>query len=97
VQVVITVQVGRFVRHWYPVLLPALCAVIFDARRLSVDEVCLCVAYTACAGAYALCFTRIRDGIPFDYMLRILATAFCGERFEVSVKEDTEALTRSGF
>jgi len=54
--IVIDVQVGPFVT-WYPLPLLALCAVIFDARRLSVDEVCLCAAYMACSAAY-VCFLR---------------------------------------
>lgn len=82
---------------WYSLLGLALCRVCFDIRRLSAEEICLCVVYLTCAAVYAVFYTRLRYRVPFDYIVIILAAAFCGERFRVSVKEDTEALASSGI
>jgi hypothetical protein len=65
---------------WYSLLTLALCRVCFDTRRLSADEICLCVVYLTGAAAYAVFFTRLRYRVPFDYILIILAAGFCGER-----------------
>jgi hypothetical protein len=67
---------------WYPLLLLALCRVVFDSRLLSEDEICLCVAYMFCAAAYAVFFTRIRYRVPFDYIVIILAAGFCGRHLQ---------------
>jgi hypothetical protein len=82
---------------WYSLLFLAVCRVCFDVRRLSADEICLCVVYLTCAAAYAVFFTRLRYRMPFDYIVIILAAAFCGERFGESAKENTETLARSGI
>ena len=82
---------------WYSLLALALCRICFDVRRLSADEICLCVVYLTSAAAYAVFFTRLRYRMPFDCIVIILAAAFHGERFGVSVKEDTGTLAGSGI
>src|SRR5262249_53176151 len=81
---------------WYSLLALALCRIWSDSKRFSADEICLCLVYLIGAAAYALFFTRLRYRVPFDYIVIILAAAYCGERLSVPTKDGRDGLQSSG-